>query len=72
MLPEDEDSLVKYWVQVINEYVGSSAMPIAHGHGPARDKIAYRWINWSNFGPMLYVLKRQTRKIFDFWFWFHK
>jgi hypothetical protein len=28
--------------------------------GPARDKIAYHRINWSNFGPVLYDLKKQS------------
>jgi hypothetical protein len=29
----------------------------------ARDQIAQRWINWSNFGPTLYDLKKQSIKI---------
>jgi hypothetical protein len=28
----------------------------------ARDKMAERWINWSNFGPLLYDLKEQSIK----------
>jgi hypothetical protein len=55
------------FAEVETNMCGPTLCSIAHDHGSklcriARDQIAWRWINWSNFRAMLYDLKNNLLK----------